>query len=81
MFDEEINPLAILNMSDEEKEEWLFNSFEESYYDIQAMLALWEKTGIPLVTTSDLPSLVKALSLACYIYRKRNDDNLVGKLH
>jgi hypothetical protein len=82
MFDdEELNAVAILNMSDEEKEEWLFKNFDDAYLEIMSMLALWEKTGIPLVTTSELPSLIKALSLACYVYQQRRGDDLQGKLH
>lgn len=81
MFDDEMNPVAILNMSDEEKEEWLFRNFDDAYLEIQSMLALWEKTGIPLVTTSELPALIQALSLACYVYQQRRGEGLMGKLH
>jgi len=83
MFDnnDELNPLAILQMTDEEKEQWLLNTFEDAYYEIQAMLSLWESTGIPLISASELPSLVKGLSLACHLYQKRCGKELTQKLH
>lgn len=74
MYDE-LNTLDILNLSEEDKEKFMYETFRESFKDVQALLTIWSQTGTTILSPEYMPDIIRGLSLACFIYQKYLDEN------